>query len=40
MLIFPSGDSGNIFLTLSSAVPAKGIKITSLSANSSVDAAE
>ena len=40
MLILPSGDSGNIFLTVSSAAAAKGIKTTSLSANASVDATE
>ena len=40
VLTFVSGDSGNIFLTVSSAAAAKGIELTSLSANSSVDATE
>ena len=40
VLTFASGDFGNIFLTVSSAAAAKGIQLTSLSANSSVDATE
>ena len=39
-LTFASGNSGNIFLTVSSAAAAKGIQMTTLSANSSVDATE
>ena len=40
VLTFASGDFGNIFLTVSSAAAAKGMQMTSLSANASVDATE
>ena len=39
-LTLASGNTGNIFLTVSSAAAAKGVKMTTLSANSSVDATE
>ena len=40
MLILALGDSGNIFLTVSSVATAAGVELPLLSANSSMDTTE